>query len=83
MITSKACGTPNDFHGVANKAVRSVVHAESHIEVRQWRHDVFGKLFLHSTQKSAIGRPVIFVLPAKGAHSQGGAEAAPQLLVLL
>lgn len=37
MITSNARGAPTDFHGVANEAVRSIVHAESHLEIRQWR----------------------------------------------
>ena len=59
------------------------MHAESHVEIRQRRHDVFGKLLLHGPQKSAIGRSIIFVLPAKGAHPQSSAKTAPQLFVLL
>src|SRR4029077_2682522 len=65
-----------------NEAVRSVMHTESHLDIRQRGHIVLWEVFLHRAKKSPIGRPIVFGIPAKRPHAQSSAKSAPQLFVL-
>src|SRR6516225_11953791 len=82
MTTSNPGSAPDDFHGVADEAIRSVVQTESHLDIRQGGHAVLGKLFLHRAQKGPVCRPIIFGIPAKGSYTQGRTKTAPQLFIL-
>src|SRR6184192_521383 len=54
MSTGDPGGAADDFHRVADEAVRCVVHAESHVDIGQVGHVVFGKLFLDGAKESPI-----------------------------
>src|SRR5208283_2963335 len=82
VITGDSGGPSDDFHRVTDEAIRSVMHPESHLDVRQGGHAVLRELFLNCAEEGPIGCPIVFGIPAKGPYTQGGAKAAPQLFIL-
>src|SRR2546425_12388424 len=82
MRTSDSGSAAYDFHGVADEAIRSVVHPEGDIDIGQIGHVILGKLFLNGAKESPICCPVLFDVPPKGSHTKSRTKTAPQLLIL-
>ena len=82
MSTGDAHSAADNFHRIADEAVRRVVHTESHIDIRQVGHVVFGKLFHNGAEESPICCPVFFDVPPESAHTKRRAETAAQLFIL-
>ena len=75
-------GAANDYHGIADETVGSVMHPKCKVEVRQIGHVILGKLLLNRSQEGSERCPILFDIPSEGAHAECRAETAPQLFVL-
>src|SRR5438128_3827097 len=82
MRTSDSGSAADDFHGVADEAIRSVVHPEGHIDIRQIGHVILGKLFLNGAEESPVCCPVLFDVPPKGSDTKSRNKTATQLFIL-
>src|SRR5437867_5404756 len=82
MSTGDAYSAADNFHRIADEAVRRIVHTESHIDVGQVRHVVFGKLFHNGAEESPIRCPLLCDVPPESAHTERRAETATQLFIL-